>query len=151
MRVHLSRLGSRRAPEPESGDEVAPAARSHRRIAAREVEPAQEGSHLLLSRCVLSQEPRPPCTTTGLRQATLRPSASLCRRAGPGRTEIAAWDARELASYLLESWRPGVPLPRCLNRSAEPTSRHARGAIPRACDPLRCHGRACPGHPERGT
>src|SRR5215207_5073940 len=103
MRAHLSRLGSRRAPEQEGGDEAAPAARSHRRVAAREAEPAQEGSHLLLSRCVLSQEPRPPCTTTGLWQATLRPGERrkglrLCRRAGPGRTEIAAWDARKLAS-----------------------------------------------------
>src|SRR5215207_4450211 len=101
--THLSRLGSRRAPEPESGDEAAPAARSHRRIAAREVEPAQEGSHLLLSRCVLSQEPRPPCTTTGLWQATLRPSASLCRRAGLVRTETAAWDARKLAPTYLRA------------------------------------------------
>src|SRR5215218_5971259 len=125
------RRGSRRAPEPKGGAEA-----------------AQEGSHLLLSRCVLSQEPRPPCTMTGLWQATLRSGERrkglrLSRRAGPGRTEIAAWDARELASYLLESWRPGVPLPssqdetRFLNRSAEPTSRHTRGAIPRACDPLR--------------
>src|SRR5829696_6608572 len=147
MRVHLSRLGSRRAPEPEGGDEAALAARSHRRVAAREVEPAQEGSHLLLSRCVLSQEPRPPCTTTGLWSATLRSGERrkglrLSRRAGPGRTETAAWDARELASYLQMSWRPGVPLPssqdetRFLNRSAEPTSRHTRGAIPLAlCHP----------------
>src|SRR5215207_9986871 len=102
MRAHLSRLGSRRAPEPEGGDEAAPAARSHRRIAAREVEPAQEGSHLLLSRCVLSQEPRPPCTTTGLWQATLRSGERrkglrLSRRAGLVRTETAAWDARKLA------------------------------------------------------
>src|SRR5215207_3350852 len=62
------------------------------------------------------QEARPPCTTTGLWQATLRSGERrkglrLSRRAGPGRTEIAAWDARELASYLQMSWRPGVPLP----------------------------------------
>ena len=71
----------------------------------------------------------------------------LSRRAGPVRTETAAWDARELASYLHMSWRPGVPLPssqdetRFLNSSAEPTSRHARGAMTRACSPLPCHGR----------
>src|SRR5829696_8727769 len=119
-RAHLSRLGSRRAPEPEGGDEAAPAARSHRRSAAREVEPARtRAAHW--RRCgTRVQEPRPPCTTTGLWQATLRSGERrkglrLSRRAGPGRTEIAAWDARELASYLQMSWRPGVPLPRCLN------------------------------------
>src|SRR5215203_5961353 len=91
--------------------------------------------------CVLSQEPRPPCTTTGLWQATLssgerRKGLRLSRRAGLVRTETAAWDARELASYTLESWRLGVPLPCSLNHERlEPTLRHPRGAITRACYP----------------
>ena len=90
--------------------------------------------------CGLSQEARPPCATTGLWQATLRSGERrkglrLCRRAGLVRTETAAWDARKLASYLQMSWRPGVPLPRCLNHSPTPTSRHTREAIRRA----RCH------------
>jgi hypothetical protein len=107
MRVHLSRLGSRRAPEPEGGDKAAPAARSHRRVAAREAEPARmRAAHR--RRCETRvQEPRPPCTTTGLWQATLRSGERrkglrLSRRAGLVRTEIAAWDARELASYLYQ-------------------------------------------------
>ena len=50
----------------------------------------------------------------------------LCWSAGPIRTETAAWDAGELASYPRESWRPGVPLPCCLNHCAQPTSLHER-------------------------
>src|SRR5215207_9705362 len=110
MRVHLSRLGSRRAPEPEGGDEAALAARSHRRVAAREVEPARMRAARRYRREDRIQEARPPCTTTGLWSATLRSGERrkglrLSRRAGPERTETAAWDARELASYLQMSWR----------------------------------------------
>src|SRR5215218_7860018 len=134
--AHLSRLGSRRAPEPDGGDEAAPAARSHRRIAAREAGSARIRAARRHRREAYVQEPRPPCTTTGLWQATLRPSASLCRRAGLVRTETAARDARKLASYLQMSWRPGVPLPRCLNHSPTPTSRHTNAGRSGAPVPL---------------
>src|SRR3954471_20866564 len=67
------------------------------------------------------------------------------RSAGPGRTEIAARDASELASYTLESWRSGVPLPsskhegRSLNRnrSIQPRPTRPRGDHARLPSPLR--------------
>src|SRR5215207_5644361 len=102
-RAHLSRLGSRCAPEPEGGGEAAPAARSHRRVAAREAEPAQ-------MRAALSQEGvrlasrTPPvlhydrAVASHLKARRVLTALRLCRRAGPVRTETAAWDARELAS-----------------------------------------------------
>jgi hypothetical protein len=62
------------------------------------------------------QRPARPVRRQGSGRTSVRPSTSphgvmLGRSAGPGQTEIAARDARKLASYLRVSWRPGVLLP----------------------------------------
>ena len=108
---------------------------AHRRAAAREAGSAQGRVHP--QGCACSLEARPLCTTAELWQVQREAKhilSGLCAAGVRGRSgqKPLRGTPESWHSYLHMSWRPGVPLPRFLNHSAQPTSLHTDAGRSRA-------------------